>query len=555
MLWEFFRGGTTKYLAWDLDGYWLRVGHPHKFLADDRVRDAGANVLVMDGVDSLLKVQHDELWEVPLRIARPSGASGRTQGLVFEMAVPGPPAEAVLRTLVEVAVASIMLARLGIPRKAGTVVVQTTGPLPAACVPVLEQILYMFMWSRGRRAGQPPQDVDIIVQPAADAEPISAGTLQHRSAVLGLSGGMDSTACLRHLLTSGQQVRSVFYEYYLSPDGSPKGEIAQEQVAVEAVRRRLGGSSAAAWQHAHRTANLSPLLRIPFHTFVDDIDNDPWEFYGRNFITATLLVGEAIAHDAQQVVLGATAEDLFATEELGTEEMYSECCQSVAFLAYFNRLLDALFDGPHPVLVAPLLRMQKGNIVRYLAQDVPLLAKTRSCIGDGSVEDGTCFSCFDKLTGILAVLPPEGLDVRSEDRVLTFLSGDTEVARFRWRSAHPLGNSNECYTFSEVCAIQLRRYLAGYPDVKSRLQHSKFHYVNILAMLQNLQGRSNVLDLLFPSRRDQELVAQAYATVDERRLGDMVEPWLKLKPPLNAEEFAQELSRSVDWQLVPWRKR
>ena len=508
-------------------------------------------------MDGGVRIEHDQTWELPLRFDDRVDPARPLPGLAFEApsGILGDGAVAVLRALVEVSVASIALSRLGIPRSAETVSVRTSGPLPASCVPILERILYMFMWSRGRRAGQPPRDVQVSILPSGNARPIAAGRLDPRSAVLGFSGGLDSTACLKHLLESRHQVRSVFYSYYMSPSGDVKGELAEEQEAATAIGAYLAPEARGEWTHRSRAANILPLDSIPFETVVDDLDNDPWPFYGRNFLTAVVLLWEAVATDAGSVALGVTAEDMFATETAGSEELYSDCCQSAPFFSLHNSALSEIFEGEHPVLVAPLLEMHKGSVAGYLARDPGLLARTRSCINDGRTEDGTCFSCFDKITGILSAFPPDQLDLRVDDGVLLIVSKGMELARFCWLATNSEGDSNERYSFPDASAAQLRRLLAGSEAGGPRLWHSKFNPAAILGMLHNLRDRRDLIGTLYPGTGDRELIARVYGAIDADDMASLAGPWAKPRTPHGPSEAAGRLEALVDWRLVPQSRK
>ena len=502
-------------------------------------------------------VEHDRTWTIPIRFdstvdhARPSSATA----IEAPIGALDGEAEEVLKALAEVSAASIALARLGIPRGSGVVAVRPNGPLPAASLPALERILHLFMWSRGRRAGHPPRDVSVSILPAGDARPIRSDALDPRSAAVGFSGGMDSTACLKHLLESGYLVRAVFYRYYTSPSGGLKGELAHEQKAVAAVGEHLGRTVHRTWTHRARVANITPLSSTPFETLIDDVDNDPWPFYGRNLLTAALLLWEAVAAKAKWAALGATAEDMFASVSVGGEEFYSDCCQSAPFFSLFNLALDGLFEGARPGLAAPLLAMHKGSVAGYLARDPGLMARTRSCINDGQTEDGTCFSCFDKLTGILSAFPSEELDLRVDDGTLVVLNSGMEVARFRWLAAKAEGDSNERYSFPEVCATQLSRLLSGPQSGDGRLWHSKFNPAAVLGMMHNLRRRPDLLSRLFPDRKSRELAARGYAAVDADSMASLARPWAEPNAPLDLSRAASELQGLVDWRLVPQSRR
>ncbi|TPG49281.1 tRNA methyl transferase-like protein [Roseomonas nepalensis] len=182
------------------------------------------------------------------------------------------------------------------------------------------------------------------------APPTSAGT-----AIVLLSGGLDSAACAHLLQQAGHSVTGLFLSYGQQAAGP-------ERYAAQKIARHLGIS-------------LCKLTLSSGSRF------GAGELTGRNamFVLAALFFGRIAGGS---IVLGIHA---------GTP--YYDC--SPAFAGAMDRLVAEHTDGRVRVLT-PLLDWSKADVLAYCRDASIPISKTYSCEAGAVPPCGTCASCRDR---------------------------------------------------------------------------------------------------------------------------------------------------------------
>ena len=347
-------------------------------------------------ISGSVTIRHDDSYVLPIHLGR--GIGSKT-GEVRLDCPPLPTAQLEpFLALVETAVGIIAATRLGLRVNDMTSIVPDH-PLPSNAAVELEQMANLFVRSRSLVAGSPMTSRVVLGGARNDAH-FTARDGDHRRAVIAWSGGIDSTTCVVAAQAEGLQLHPLYFSYY--SENFTRHLFANERNAGERLAMLLGKG---VHPPERRDCDLSPVLKLTPHlTYRDDIDIDGWELFGRNLLICLLMWAEALTLGAQHIIIGLTAEDLFCTEERDGHTFYSECCQSIEFIRMFNSLAEKVGGINAPTCAVPLLRMRKGAVIRSLcAAHRQLLFATHCCINDCSGEDGTCFSCYDKFWGIIAI--------------------------------------------------------------------------------------------------------------------------------------------------------
>jgi 7-cyano-7-deazaguanine synthase in queuosine biosynthesis len=450
-----------------------------------------------------VKIHHDAVYQIDICVLWKKLTSkdiGKSVYLQSSLPLLDNP---VLRTtcmsLLEAAIATLVVTRLGWSNSGHPIHIFTKHPLPTTSIPHLTNIINLFVGSRTLISGLRNRCGKIRWDNVTSSSSEDKFRSSENISVLAWSGGIDSTACLLALLDSDFVVQTNYFRYYGKGAGDCHDLFDAEETAIDSLVSAMG-LKASKWSHRRSVCDLRPILSVPHNTYCDSLDLDPWELYGRNFLFTLLLEIEALYLGGRWLGLGLTAEDLFCTEKvIGCKSTYSECCQSVAFVSYFNKLMQAVLGANAPLCVTPLLNMRKGAVTQFLfVKNWRLPFCTRCCINNTSYEDGACFSCFDKFWAIMATVNPELLQVRlSEGYEQILLSYRDITTRFGWKQNRSLGNSNEIYSIPEISVLQCKRFLDEKNELSSDLRNSKFHFDAILAGLNNLRKRKDILENLF----------------------------------------------------------
>ncbi len=409
----------------------------------------------------------------------------------------------IILALFEASVGIIAITRLGFRKNKQIVKIVTEHQLPEASISWLQSIANLFTRSRSLISGN-TFNGEVKFEGNFVKEYINCKT-EKSKAVIAWSGGIDSTLCMSSLISTGVNVFPFYYRYYgkklirflFDNEIKALNQISTEFSIFPPVRIK--------------NCDVSKILdEIPYFTFRDNIDIDGWELFGRNLLFTLMLWVEALLHSARYIVLGLTAEDLHCTEKINNHEFYSECCQSVAFIKLFNSMIKSIGLENSPICVVPLLNMRKGAIIKALNNyNRNLLFKTHCCINDYPIEDGQCFSCYDKFWGILSTAIPDKLQIilqASDNQII--LSEINRFTKFVW------GKNNSNYSngisIFDASIKQIERLLNCNGQVSSDLEHSKFHYAPVLAALFNFKSVPKYINVLFGKELDR--IQKAYKT-------------------------------------------
>ncbi|MCX6673891.1 MAG: 7-cyano-7-deazaguanine synthase [Methanothrix sp.] len=170
-----------------------------------------------------------------------------------------------------------------------------------------------------------------------------------------LSGGLDSTACIYYYINLGFQVRTLFIDY----------------------GQRAGKNE---FQSA---SNIASYFGVSFKCCKFECEKDflPGEIKGRN----AFLVLSALLADPK--ITGLISIGVHS----GTT--YYDC--SEAFIKEMNRILQGYFDG-RVILSAPFLRWNKRMIFNYFKDNRLPIHLTYSCENGTDIPCGKCLSCLDR---------------------------------------------------------------------------------------------------------------------------------------------------------------
>lgn len=189
-------------------------------------------------------------------------------------------------------------------------------------------------------------------------------------AVVLLSGGVDSTVALAHVIKSGHTVQAVSFNYGQThareldsatriADHYGVGHRVIDLTGVLDVRSALTGNGPIPKTHAE----------APDSTFVA----------GRNLVMLSIAIARAQDIGASAAVIGSNATDAAG---------YPDC------RAEFISSLDEASRGSYGVSVwAPLLKMTKSDVRAYGHQLGAPLDLAWSCYRGGTVPCGRCGAC------------------------------------------------------------------------------------------------------------------------------------------------------------------
>jgi 7-cyano-7-deazaguanine synthase len=204
-----------------------------------------------------------------------------------------------------------------------------------------------------------------------------------RSAVVILSGGMDSTVLAQDLASQGYELTLVSFDYGQRHN--------RELESARACAKRLGAT--------HRIGDLSwlgPMLpgsaltdrsvEVPDGSYAED-NLRVTEVPGRNADMLCLAFSIAAANDADLVA---------AAMHSGGHILYPDC--TPRFVKRFQAMQDAGMEGRHiPRLHTPYIEWTKADICRRgAALGVPF-QETWSCYKGGAVHCGRCATCVERV--------------------------------------------------------------------------------------------------------------------------------------------------------------
>ncbi len=202
-----------------------------------------------------------------------------------------------------------------------------------------------------------------------------------------LSGGLDSTTLLYHLLALGHEVSALSFNY--GQRHSKELEAAKTIAKITNVRHRIvdiSGLSEVFGQNAltDRTIDVPHGEYSPETTPVTTVPN-------RNMIMLAIATGWAIALKYDSVAFGAHS---------GEYTPYPDC--QPQFAAAMNAATHVCDDRPIEVL-APFVRWSKSQIVKRGRELMVPFEKTWSCYEGSEVPCGKCSTCLDRQQALACV--------------------------------------------------------------------------------------------------------------------------------------------------------
>ena len=222
----------------------------------------------------------------------------------------------------------------------------------------------------------------------------------NKSAVIILSGGVDSTTLLYDSLRKGYEVECLTFIY-----GQKHGR------EVDSARRVAGRVNA-----PHKVIDLSPLGEILSGSALTDADIDipevpeTAEHYdtlkttivpNRNAIFLSIAVGYAVSRGADNVFFGAHHSD---------RGVYPDCREE--FVESFQTSERLATANPDLNILAPFVNMDKADIVKLGTELGVPFGETWSCYKGGHVHCGVCSSCRERKRAFLdaGVTDPTGYE-------------------------------------------------------------------------------------------------------------------------------------------------
>lgn len=174
-------------------------------------------------------------------------------------------------------------------------------------------------------------------------------------AIILFSGGLDSTVMLALALANGRECHALSFDY---------GQ--RHRIELQAAQK-----IAAFYGVTHQIIRLDP---APFQKSRLTSDNNYTSYYvpARNTLFLSYATAIAEAHEAEEIYFGANAIDF---------QLYPDCRPAYidAFQQVLNLATKQAVTGPPPRLIAPLIAMDKKNIVKKgMALEAPL-EMTWSC--------------------------------------------------------------------------------------------------------------------------------------------------------------------------------
>ncbi len=205
-------------------------------------------------------------------------------------------------------------------------------------------------------------------------------TRRPRKTIVVLSGGLDSTTLLYHLLDAGHTLKALSVNY--GQRHSRELRAASEICAITGVEQRVVDLSGLAAIFGHN-ALTDKALDVPHGDYspktmaVTTVPN-------RNMILLSIATGWAIASDFTAVAFGAHS---------GPYTPYPDC--QPQFAAAMNAATHVCDERSIEVL-APFIHWTKADIVKRGHELGVPFELTWSCYEGGDVSCGKCSTCVDR---------------------------------------------------------------------------------------------------------------------------------------------------------------
>jgi len=228
------------------------------------------------------------------------------------------------------------------------------------------------------------------------------------SAVLSLSGGMDSATVLTWLLENGYDVHPIQFQYG-SKHNPYELEMTRKLVDIHSSNELLHDLKEIDISRAMRDFK-SDLLRsggdIPEGHY-QDATMSRTVVPGRNMIFLSMAAGYAWSIEAQYIALGIHQGDHAIYEDCRTE--------------FFKAMDSAIYlgTGGRVEILAPFLKTDKGGIAKYGLEHGTPYNLTRTCYKDQPLACGKCGACQER---ILAFSSNKAHDVISYEDTKQYFS-------------------------------------------------------------------------------------------------------------------------------------
>lgn len=202
-----------------------------------------------------------------------------------------------------------------------------------------------------------------------------------KKVILSLSGGLDSTTLLAHLINKGVKVFPVFFNY-----GSKHNQYEMQSIEKIFDYYQLNNSQIIhlPYMHKFKSNLLLNQEEIPEGHY-NDLNMAKTIVPYRNLIFISILAGIAASNDCQRIALAVHQGDHF---------IYPDCRPD--FIRSVNESIALGFEPPVS-LYTPFINKSKSDIVNEgLKLQVPYNL-TRTCYKNQETACGKCGSCFERL--------------------------------------------------------------------------------------------------------------------------------------------------------------
>lgn len=227
-----------------------------------------------------------------------------------------------------------------------------------------------------------------------------------KSVVLALSGGMDSSTLLAHLLDQGHSVDALIFTY-----GSKHNEY--ENKAAQDIARHYGVP--------HHIIDLSGVMASFKSNLLKSGGAIPEGHYedesmaltvvpARNIIFLSILAGHAWSVGATEIAIGI---------HQGDHVVYEDCRKE-----FFKAMDSALYlgTGGRVEISAPFVNLDKTGILGVgQGLGVPY-GLTRTCYKDQPLACGKCGSCCERLSAFYSLGVADPADYENREEYKKFLA-------------------------------------------------------------------------------------------------------------------------------------
>ncbi len=224
-----------------------------------------------------------------------------------------------------------------------------------------------------------------------------------------LSGGMDSTTLLYHLIDMGDEVLALSFDY--GQRHQKELEFAARACARLSVAHKvvdLGGVS----ELLHGSALTSPNVKVP-HGHYEDQSMKSTVVPNRNMILMSIAGGYAVAEGCGRLAVAVHG---------GDHAVYPDCRPQ--FIAGFEAVLQSGNYGRVSVYV-PFLNWTKTDIARLgLKLGIDYERDTWSCYEGGELPCGKCGTCVERAEALAAAGDSGNIPGNNHERRLEIQTKD-----------------------------------------------------------------------------------------------------------------------------------